>query len=109
MDDFVRRARKGLREKCGPLFDRQKFLFKLDTAGVPGKRTVLSHNPVAWNYDSNWILVVRHSHCTSRPGFTQGFGDFTVAPCLAVWDFQQLTPNGRLKRRSAKIKRHLKL
>src|SRR5580765_7232602 len=69
----------------------------------------MSDDTMTRNDDRNAIVMVRHSYSSCRGRLSEFFRNFAVSPCLSVRNLQQLTPDGQLKRRSAKIQRKIEL
>jgi hypothetical protein len=64
---------------------------------------------MAWDYDRQMILVIRHTDSARGVGFAKIPGDVAIAARFAIWDFQQLMPDADLKWSSGQIERKVEV
>src|SRR5262245_46120505 len=69
----------------------------------------MPQHTMARDYDRKVIFMVRHADRSRRSRLAQVPGNFAVAPRFPVRNFQKLTPDSDLKRRSRKIERKIEL
>ena len=64
---------------------------------------------MAWDYDCQMILVIRHTDSARGVWLAEIPGDVAVTARFAIWNFQQFTPDRDLKWSSGKIERKVEV
>jgi len=84
---------------------QQPFLH-LKSTGIPGKASVLSHNPMTGHYYGNWIHMIRHAHRAHGFGRAHCLSNLRIAARFPVRNLRKRLPDPAFKRRAPHAQRH---